>query len=141
MIWKRVSQGIIGQLENDSDFAGAITMPNSPNEKREPNRRVLSPEEIARQVRDHVRFRRGQGGRRASFRFCDVSRADLSHQDLTEADLTGAKLYQCRLIGTTLDDANLYGADLRFANLLHGQMNRADLRGACLFSPPCSCFW
>ncbi|MCA8908556.1 MAG: pentapeptide repeat-containing protein, partial [Rhodospirillaceae bacterium] len=107
-------------------------MSNALSDNREPERRVLDAAQISAVVRQHLEFRARRGGKRADFRFCEITRFDLSSVDLSEADFTGAKLSRCRFSGTKLREANLYGADLRGCDFSGCMLDKADMRGACL---------
>ena len=69
---------------------------------------------------------------RISFRYADLSDANLRYADLSDADLRYADLRNANLRYADLRNANLRYADLRYANLRNADLRYADLRNANL---------
>jgi hypothetical protein len=82
--------------------------------------KAMTKEEISVVLAEHLKWLRGEGGKRAN-----LSRANLSGANLSRANLSGANLSRANLSGADLSGANLYSADLSGANL-----SRANLPGA-----------
>jgi hypothetical protein len=78
----------------------------------------MTKEEIAAVLADHLKWRQGEGGKRAG-----LSGADLRGADLRGADLSGAHLGGAYLSGAHLRGADLRGADLRGAYLRGAKIN------------------
>ena len=76
---------------------------------------------------NHRLWLEGEGGKRASLRYAELSCADLTHADLRYAYLSCADLS-----GADLRYANLSGADLAYAELTHADLTHANLSGADL---------
>ena len=77
----------------------------------------MTQEEIAAVLADHVRWLRGEGGKRADLTGADLTGADLSGANLSGANLFGANLFGANLSGADLSRANLSGADLSGAKI------------------------
>lgn len=85
---------------------------------------------------------RGLFSRDTSFRFADLTEADLSNAQfrsadlqqavLDGADLRGARFFHSYFTGATLRDANLSGANLVDTDFTDADLSGADLRGADL---------
>jgi len=90
----------------------------------------MTKEEIAAVLAEHLKWRQGEGGKRAYLRGADLRGADLQGADLRGADLRGAYLRGAYLQGAYLRDAYLRDADLQGADLRGADLQGADLRGA-----------
>jgi hypothetical protein len=88
--------------------------------------------EIAAVLADHVRWLRGEGGKRAVLTRTVLTRTDLTCARLSGADLSGADLSGADLSGADLTGADLTGADLTGADLTGTVLTRTDLTGARL---------
>ena len=84
----------------------------------------MTKEEIAAVLADHLKWLRGEGGKRANLSRANLSRADLSGANLSGADLTDADLSGANLSGADLTDANLSGAKINDKTAL-GLLRRA----------------
>jgi len=88
-------------------------------------------------IKDHTKWIKGEGGKRANLSNTDLSNAnfrnvDLIWSDFSGADLRDANLRDADLRDVDLSDADLNGADLNNANLRDADLRDVDLRGANL---------
>ena len=67
----------------------------------------MTQEEIAAVLADHVRWLRGEGGKRADLTGANLSRANLSGANLSGADLARADLSRADLFGADLTGAKI----------------------------------
>lgn len=94
---------------------------------------ILSSDLLQQMLKGHERFVRGEaGGQRASFKFVQLGRVNLSSRTLQDADFTAASLKGAQLIRANLQRAAFLGADLSLADLRAADCRRADFRGALL---------
>lgn len=76
-------------------------------------------------LKEHQKWLRNEGGRRADLSGADLRKANLNSVDLSEANLRCSNLAEANLTG-----ANLSGADLKYADLIEADLTEADLIGA-----------
>jgi hypothetical protein len=92
----------------------------------------MTKEEIAAVLADHLKWRQGEGGKRANLEGAYLTGANLTGANLEGANLRGAYLTGAYLEGAYLEGANLRGANLEGANLRGAYLTGAYLRGANL---------
>jgi hypothetical protein len=96
------------------------------------NTTPVTPEILKVTLEEHLKWRRGEGGKRADLSGADLSGANLSGANLRDADLSDANLRGANLRGANLRGANLRGANLRGADLRGANLRDANLSGANL---------
>ena len=94
----------------------------------------MNKTELAKIIREHMKWLVGEGGSRANLSDADLSRANLSRADLSNADLSRANLSGANLKGANLGDANLSRAYLGDAYLRGARLSDADLKNTMLES-------
>lgn len=92
----------------------------------------MKKEELDRIIANHVKWLRGDGGKRADLREANLAGVNLEvtnlvKSDLREANLSGANLRSADLSGACLCRVNLRKADLNFAYLHGADLRRADI--------------
>ena len=93
--------------------------------------RLVSAADLARMVREHGRFLKGQSnGRRLDLSFCRLSGLSLTGLNLQQSELRGALFRGSDLSGSNLREANLFCGDFTNAQLVSCNFQKADLRGA-----------
>jgi hypothetical protein len=87
----------------------------------------MTKKEIAAVLADHLKWREGEGGKRAYLRGANLEGAYLEGANLRGANLTGANLTGANLRGAYLEGAYLEGAYLTGANLTGANLTGAKI--------------
>lgn len=93
---------------------------------------VYEAAEIKGILLNHIKWLKGEGGRRGDLSFRNLAGFALAKYRLGSLKLTGANLAGADLSGSDLTSADLFGADLEGANLTDAILIGADFRGANL---------
>ena len=92
----------------------------------------MKQEELNKIIANHIKWLKGDGGKRANLAAADLYGADLEGVDLRRANLRSANLRRASLRRACLYGADLEGADLEGANLEGADLEKSNLREADL---------
>jgi len=90
----------------------------------------MNEEKLIKILKQHKKWLKNDGGKRADLPDANLSGADLHTADLSDADLSDADLSDADLSGANLSYANLSDADLSDADLSGANLSGANLSGA-----------
>jgi hypothetical protein len=94
--------------------------------------KIYTIDELKAIIAEHVKWLKGEGGKRADLSYSNLRYSNLSGSNLSDSDLRYSDLSYSNLSDSNLSDSDLSGSNLRGSNLSDSDLSGSNLRGSDL---------